>query len=243
MLDTNCKKAAVMEASAWSENDQTIPNRSRNKTETIARVIEATKIIILRDGISGLKINKIQRESGRSKGMIYEYFGNIQGLIRATIQQSDPWLMYKDNLHEILKTHKDNFGRDLPATLLKDHFANYIKDPMSQAINLLELTKKDDEVLRELSELRERIAENVFSISDSHFSNSSISIRMITALLAAGINYMVLHKQSNGSTFCGMDIEKSSDRIILDQTIDQIISWAYERVEQEMTDGKGANYE
>lgn len=198
-----------------------------NKEGTKTAILHAATEIIKRDGLDGLRINKVELESRRSKKMVYEYFGNMQGLLKQILVANDPWLHYKDRVADLLPFHANNFAEDLLTLMLESHIANYSADTFAQIISKMELTSSDN-IFKELSDSREDLAHKIFALTDEHFKNGPVNIRMVCALLIGGINYMVLHRNNNGSTFCGMDIIVENQRQTLTATVKQILSWAYE---------------
>ncbi|WP_312352557.1 TetR/AcrR family transcriptional regulator [Sphingobacterium siyangense] len=203
--------------------------QTRNKNLTMELFREAAKRIVSHKGVSALRINSLQKEAGKSKSLIYSYFGGISGVLREVLETNDVWLSYYSKLREILSKRYDDHGKDLVITMLKQHLHKFSDDKLAQEVSLLELTSKDDTVLKELSESREFLGDRIFHISEEYFSKGTVSIRMVLALLIGGINYMVLHANSNGSTLCGLNIHTSSDFDLMGKTLEQIISWAYEK--------------
>lgn len=202
--------------------------QTRNKAKTIELFREAAKRILSRGGVKALGINSLQKEAGKSKSLIYSYFGGITGVLRDALDTNDVWLSYYNKIRDIISQPHEDHGRSLAETLLKEHLDRFFQDSLAQEISLLELSSKGDTMLKELSESREYLGNKLFNISDKHFSNGNVSIRMVFALLIGGINYMVLHANSNGSTFCGVDIHTQEDLELMNKTLEQIVAWAYE---------------
>lgn len=202
---------------------------TRNKPETIRLFKEAAQRLLAHGGIKALGINSLEREAGKSKSLIYAYFGGISGVLREALDSNDVWLAYSGQIREILAQSHDDDGKGLAVMMVKEHFSKFSKDRLAQEVSLLELSSKGDNMLKELSESREQLGERLFTISEKHFAKGNVSIRMILALLIGGINYMVLHANSNGSTFCGTNIRLKEDEFLMYQTLEQVVSWAYER--------------
>lgn len=222
-----------------SKKDRSItgnPNK-RNKTVTMQLFKDAALEIIRKEGFEQLRVNKLERKVGKSKRLLYDYFGGIEGLLKEILYDTDPWLSYNKHVAQILKLHRNNKGKDLAGILLKNHLVYFSSDKLAQQISLLELTKKGNRVLRDLSNSRERLGDKLFSISNEHFDNTKVDIRFVMALLIGGINYMTLHKETNGSSFCGTDIKNERDFKKLCETLDQISKWAYENAHKELQIG------
>ncbi|MBE9599829.1 TetR/AcrR family transcriptional regulator [Pedobacter sp. MC2016-24] len=206
------------------------PRQSRNIAATKQRFLDATGEIIQESGIKALRINQIAKRAGRNKRLIYEYFENLEGLIRVYFEQNDYWLSYAEKIEDLLDSHMHDNGRELSSLLLKNHFQNFMSNKLLQQVSIMELTG-NSKLLYELSNSRELLGERFFSLSADLFRNTGIDIRVIEALLIGGINYMVLHSISNGSTFCGIDIRAEEGKNALRKTLHQITTWAYEEAE------------
>lgn len=64
----------------------------RNEADKRARLIRAVGELLAEQGYEGLGLNRIALRSGVSKPMVYRYFGGLNGLLKAYIEQADVWL-------------------------------------------------------------------------------------------------------------------------------------------------------
>lgn len=200
----------------------------RNKQETINLFRQAAERLLSQGGIKALKVNTLQKASGKSKSLIYDYFGGIAGVLRDVLENNDIWLPSHETIKDIVSKEYRDHGKALGILLLKDHFSKFSKDELAKEISLLELSKNGNKTIMELLESREYLGDQLFSVSESYFSEGVVSIRMVIALLVGGINYLILHADSSENTFCGIDI-KSADHIeLMNKTLEQIVTWAYE---------------
>lgn len=202
--------------------------RIRSKELTKQRFLQAVGSLIKQDGMKGLTTRKIAAVAGHSTHLIYDYFGSLDNLISEFLHKSDHWLSYGERMDKIRTDHTGNHGRELAALMLKNHLYSFYSDGLSQEVSLMELANKNNELLIGLHRLRERVGDKVFAIFEGYFQGTEVNIRMIEALLIGGINYLVLHSGSIGTTFCGIDINKEQDRRELGATLEQITRWAYD---------------
>jgi len=206
--------------------------QKRDKIATMKLFQDAALEIIKNEGIEKLKINRLERKTGKSKRLVYAYFGGLDGLLEAVLKSNDPWLGYTQNIASILKLHKGNMGEDLAGILLKNHLVNFYSDGFAQQVSLLELSKKDDPALSSLTRSREELGNRLFAIAERHFEGTDVDIRFVMAILIGGINYLTLHKMANGSTFCGTNIERTEDFGKLCNALEQIVRWAYQNAKK-----------
>ena len=55
---------------------------------TEQKIIDAFETVLHRDGIQQIGVNAIIKEAGVGKGLIYDYFGGLSGLIDAWVARS-----------------------------------------------------------------------------------------------------------------------------------------------------------
>lgn len=63
----------------------------RNKQKTKEKILRAVGDILISKGFSHLKISNIAIEAHVDKKLIYEYFGNLDGLINVYLSSTDYW--------------------------------------------------------------------------------------------------------------------------------------------------------
>jgi AcrR family transcriptional regulator len=56
----------------------------KNRACTEQRLIDAVKCIVRKEGFNGLGVNKVAREAGVSKCLIYRYFGSFEHLLSSS---------------------------------------------------------------------------------------------------------------------------------------------------------------
>lgn len=200
----------------------------RDKERTKVKMIQAVGKVLLKKGYTGLNASAIAKEAGIDKSLVWTYFGSLDNLVEEYIAQRDFW-KYKaaDSINNML-TFKDGIKEEYMSGLLQFQFQALLDDEILQRIMLWGISEKKD-FLRHISDERELIGEEVFKIVDPQFKNSEIDIRGILAIIVAGIYYLVLHGKTNGSLFCGIDLNTTDGEIRIKESISQIISMAYKK--------------
>lgn len=61
-------------------------------------------------------------------------------------------------------------------------------------------------IMKEICEERELLSKHFFALSDQELQGKDIDLRAVSALLVAGIYYLVLHTKSTDTTFCEIDL-------------------------------------
>jgi len=200
----------------------------RDKERTKVKMIQAVGKVLLKKGYTGLNASSIAKEAGIDKSLVWTYFGSLDKLVEEYIAQRDFW-KYKaaDSINNML-TFKDGIKAEYMSCLLQFQFQSLLDDEILQRIMLWGISEKKD-FLRHISDERELIGEEVFKIVDPQFKDSNIDIRGILAILVAGIYYLVLHGKTNGSLFCGIDLNTADGEDRIKESISQIISMAFKK--------------
>lgn len=211
-----------------SKSRKRTSGKLRDKERTKVKMIQAVGKVLLKRGYTGLNASSIAKEAGIDKSLVWTYFGSLDKLVEEYIAQRDFW-KYKaaDSINNML-TFKDGIKAEYMSGLLQFQFQSLLDDEILQRIMLWGISEKKD-FLRHISDERELIGEEVFKIVDPQFKDSNIDIRGILAILVAGIYYLVLHGKTNGSLFCGIDLNTTDGEDRIKESISQIISMAYKK--------------
>ncbi|HZH72240.1 MAG TPA: TetR/AcrR family transcriptional regulator [Mariniphaga sp.] len=201
----------------------------REKTRTINKIISSVGKVLQKKGYSGLTIINIAAEAKVSPKLVYLYFGNIDNLIETFIKQRDFWNMAEKGVIEETLSDLDNVTKEDIVTLLQSQYNRLYKDKLFQKLIHWELGEHTP-TLRKIADTREEIGEKLFNVIEDDFVKKNIDIRSVLALQIAGIYYLVLHANTNGSTFCGVDINDEKDKDRITDAIDYIIHLLYAQV-------------
>lgn len=204
----------------------------RNKELTKLLILDAAREIISVEGIKKLGINKLAKAAGRSKRMIYDYFGGIEGVVYILVKETDHWLSYEDKIAETVSVIKEDQGREFISVAMKQHFYKFNSDPVLQELGLLVLSSEHS-FFNELARKKEHLADQLWEISDKYFKNTNVHFRAVCALLFGGINYMVLHSKTRKTPYCGIDINNFDHRAKLMKTIEHITNCVYDSVQKD----------
>ncbi|MEJ5055513.1 TetR/AcrR family transcriptional regulator [Sphingobacterium sp. MYb382] len=212
--------------------------QKRNKQLTIEHLKKTALTIIKKEGIKELRVNRLEKESGMSKRLVYDYFGSIENLLKIVLKENDPWQPYAILFEKIKLNHKITHGKELATILLKKQLSGLLQDRVMQEINLLALTNQESETLKKLSQGRNELVEKLFSLSTERFENTTIDFPVIFALLTAGINYLILYQNKQEESLFGIDLHDENSFQKLHNSIEQIMSLIYK--EANVQQGKPA---
>lgn len=200
----------------------------RNKERTKEKLIGAVGKLLKKHSFSGLNITKVAAMAKVDRRLIYDYFGGLEGLVRAYLEEKDYWKINSDDVGDIAKVNIADAGKTLAYQVLEQQFESLINSEEMRQIITWGLSEKL-QVLKELDLKRETVGDQLFSgITDEHFKNTDKNFRAIFALLMGGVYYLSLHAKMQENPFCGINIQQPSGKEEIKKAIRQIIDLTYE---------------
>lgn len=208
--------------------ESTGPIRDKSRTQT--RLINAVGEVLQQKGYNNLTPPNISKVSGIDKRLVWTYFGGMENLIEAFFQERDFWKVSSNNFIANLLHNPAEIGKDHISGLLNNQFDLLLEDEMLQKFIHWELGEKTP-LLRKIADEREEIGETLFNAIEPDFENSGVDLRAVLGILVGGIYYLSLHAKTNGSTFCGIDINEESGKKRIEEVIRFIVNMSYEKAE------------
>jgi len=200
----------------------------KDKEETKKKLVQATGEIFMTKGYFGLKASKIAYVAGVSKTLIYRYFGNVEELFKVYLSQKDFWISMEAHLLALMEAGKEDCGEGFAKRALHDQIEYLFQNKEMQQILRWQISEPNS-IARGLADSRERIGEELLGITEPHFKDSDVNFRAVLAVVLPGIYYLVLNAKANGSTFCGVDINKKEDMKLIQKAVSQLVEWSYEK--------------
>lgn len=201
----------------------------RDKARTYENMIDSVGVVLQNKGYKKLNGANIARQAKVNTGMIYINFGSIENLIEAYIKRIDFWTPESNaQIEEILTNRRRRSAADFH-TLLVNQLNSVHSNRNLQQVLLWELSEQN-EVLSKISREREELGEQLFQFVEDDFKDSGLDIRAILAILISGIYYSSIHATNNGSTFCGIDMNKQEGKQRFENALKQIINLCYDKI-------------
>jgi AcrR family transcriptional regulator len=202
--------------------------RQKDKERTKGRLVEAVGRVLEEQGYSALTPPNIAREAKLDKKLVWTYFGEPEKLLEEYILHKDFWKYAATNTITELLQEPQSIGKAEISSLLQNQFEVVSTDKSLQKILHWELGD-EREVLRKLADDREKIGEELFGSIMPEFEESKVDLRARLALLIGGIYYLSIHATSNGSNFCGIDINNPEGKERISKAIQDLVFEAYEK--------------
>lgn len=207
------------------------PSHRRNKELTKRSLIQAVGDIIDAEGYRGLGVNKIARTAGVDKQLIYRYFDSAEKLIEQYILEKDFWTTFSKQLQELPQDNSGENLQNLVKSILQNQYRFFQDAAEMQRLILWEITERTT-LMDGVSNAREVMGSEFLKLTDRHFHDSDINFRGISALLVAGIYYLVLHSKTNTSTFCGLNLKTKEGREEIIKSISKVIDLVFKDLKQ-----------
>ncbi|NGM74859.1 TetR/AcrR family transcriptional regulator [Sphingobacterium sp. SGL-16] len=194
-----------------------------DKEKTKQKLINAVGKVIVKEGFQNIRINKIERVSGVSKKAIYDYFGGLDGLVTAYLNQVDYWKELKIQKIEDNGADRKAFNEKALFEILKNNLEYFSNSEEMQKIVLWGLSEKNP-TIRVLTDQREVLGEKILQEAEESLKEKNIDVRATMAIFISAIYYMVLHSENNGSTMCGIDFSTQNGKDKILDTMQKLLS-------------------
>ena len=180
----------------------------RNRSQTEGRLRQAVEDLLVEGGFGALTPSAVARRAGVDKMLIYRYFGDLAGLVRAIAFAPD-----------FFPTFEDLCGNDSVAALLAlsvgaraarilDRNARALMDrPVVLELMIWELVERN-ELTAIMEEARESLGLRLLAELFPDVADKS-RLRAMSAVLSAGVAYLALRRRKI-RWFSGVDL-KSDD--------------------------------
>ncbi|MBD1385047.1 TetR/AcrR family transcriptional regulator [Mucilaginibacter rigui] len=199
----------------------------RNKQRTKENLIKAVGQLLQDDGFSGITISKVADKAKMDRKLIYNYFGNLEGLIKGYLESRDYWKINPDDIEGIIQSTQKDSGKSLAYQVLEHQFDSLLSNEEVRRIITWGLSEKST-LLKELDLRRENTGEQILkAVFDEHFKERATHFRAVYGLLMGGIYYLTLHAKMQENTFCGIDFQQRSGQEELKKAVKQIIDMLY----------------
>jgi len=200
----------------------------KNKELTKKKLVEAVGEIIKTEGFAALKsATKVAKTAGVDRKLIGRYFGGLNQLIEVYVVENDYWLLFTEQINELLNSNNFAGSKDLITSILQNQFTYFSSDKNMQRLILWELTASSP-LMKSIHNARESMGQKLLEKTDEHFNGTNVNFRAIGALLVGGIYYTILHTIYNGSKFSDLDINSTEGQGQILNAIEQIVGWAYQ---------------
>lgn len=193
--------------------------------QTEKNIIDAVSSIILTEGFSRLGINRIAREAGCDKVLIYRYFGGFEGLIASWAKENDYYSFAIDTFKEKINSSADM--RSVAKEVLVQQLRFIRKSRMMQELILWELS--GNATFDYIRETREKNGHQIQQMIERKLGVTDSNARYYITILMAAINYLVLFSRIS-DMYNGVDFSSEDTWPKIESTICNYIDMMFDSI-------------
>ena len=172
--------------------------KTRDRSATSKRLVEAVETLLAREGFRGLGINALAREAGVDKVLIYRYFGGLSQLIAAYAEEGDLWWIPAEIIGPDLPPPEDDTLSGWLTLVLQRHMAALKRRPLTVEILAWGLVERNA-LTEALNRVQERRGQEVLAHIFERFPPADWHRAVAwMALLGAATDFLVLRAQTAG---------------------------------------------
>ena len=198
-----------------------------DKEKSKQRLIEAVGTVIKAKGYTGLSASNISRAAGLDRRLITLYFGTLDTLIETYVRVKDFWLIPSKTEISMISDNSSGNTRQILDDLLQKQLDYFLNDEEMQKIVLWQISQRT-QIMKEVCDERELLSQQFFALSDRELKGREIDLRAVSALMVAGIYYLILHAKSTDSLFCEINLSTSDGMERIKKAISLILKKTYE---------------
>ncbi len=195
------------------------------KEETKARMVNAVGKLLSENGFKGLGVNKVAREAGVDKVLVYRYFNGLPGLVAAFSRTVDFW----PGVDELMGPNPENVKAMAPDAQVAHFFKAYAvalrKRPVTQDILAWELLEKN-ELSEQLEYIRVRTILEFFEALDRMPDDPILS--SIVILMGGAVNHLIIKSRIH-PVVGGIDMRTTEGWESIEQGIDLLLKGIFTR--------------
>jgi len=161
--------------------------RRKSRVKTERAIVGALERLLTNHGFEGLGVNAVAQAAGVSKELIYRYFGGLEGLILAWVEERDYWSMRGVDA-ELKKLGASADAKSMMRESLKAFLRDLRSKPQIQEIRRWEIHSRSP-MARRIARRREEAGRRFISRVPK---DSERDVAAIYGVLQAGLCYLVL---------------------------------------------------
>jgi AcrR family transcriptional regulator len=177
-----------------------------NRTDTTERILDALEQQLAEQGLDGASITQIAQKANVSKVLIYQYFGNLEGLMTHYVQTGRLIPKFSENwLKQIQPSRAEELGPIWSCNAL--HIFRKFRASRS-AREVLKATVKENDSLADT--VSKTLDNELTKLVDQLSFVKGPDYQAISAVLLGGLSYLTIQSQQD-RTVIGLDMRSEAD--------------------------------
>lgn len=192
---------------------------------TKRKLITAVGNLLAKEGFKGLGVNKVARQAGVDKVLVYRYFNGLPGLVGAYSQTVDFW----PGVDEIMGDDPNRVKAMAPdqqvAHFFKSFAAALRKRPVTQDILAWELLERN-ELSLQLEDIRVKTILEYFDCLESIPDDNNLSALVV--LMSGAVNHLIVKSRIHPCVG-GIDLTSENGWDSINKGIDLLLKGIFTR--------------
>jgi AcrR family transcriptional regulator len=198
--------------------------RSRNRSATEGRILEAAQAILVEHGPSGFGINAVARRADVDKQLIYRYFGGMEGLLAALGERLAAW--WQDRLLDGAPARPPpSYGQLIE--LLAVRLLHVMRaEPVARQSALWELSDASGAVASLAAARSRALGAWIAQARGNLRPPEGVDAPAVNAMIVSGISYLVLASRTS-DTVIGLDTRDDATWTRLEGAVRHLVRGAF----------------
>lgn len=194
------------------------------KEQTKEQLVSSVGKVLARDGFKGLGVNKVAREAGVDKVLIYRYFDGLPNLVLEYSTTCDFWPTAK----ELLGSEPERMKALSPDRQVAEFFKSFVvalrNRPVTLDILAWEVLERN-ELTKQLEDIRIRTVLEYFEFLEDVPDDENLTA--IIAIMSGAITHLLIKSRITGSVG-GIDIEKDDGWERINRAIELLLKGIFD---------------
>lgn len=203
---------------------------ARDKEETKQKLIDAVGRIVVRDGFQSVGINAVAKEAAVDKVLIYRYFGDIDGLLKAFESQKDYFVNITNSLGSYDSINSIEAFLDVIKKIYIGQLREIMKNRELKEMLLWELNHKNI-VTGSVAADRENLAVSFVEAMQDKFDFGEMDLNGVLSILAASVYYLTIRSKTV-DVFTGVDLTSNEGWERIEKSIEFILDSVMKNISQ-----------
>ena len=179
--------------------------KGRLKREaTEAEIINAFDRVVRRDGLRNVGVNTVIKEAGIGKGLLYNYFGGLPGLVAAWGETQSIWPQREDLLGRFAGDSLPQDPKELVKTIILNHAASLKNHPYRVEL-LADEIMNPTAISDALSTIRDQLGREHQAILEDLPAMNDPEIRSLLMVMMAAASFLSM-RAAKDSEFMGQSL-------------------------------------
>ena len=203
--------------------DRPQKGKGRLKREaTEAEIINAFDRVVRRDGLRNVGVNTVIKEAGIGKGLLYNYFGGLPGLVKAWGETKRIWPSREDLLGRYAESAAPDDPLELIRTVILNH-ANSLKEHPLRVELLADEIMNPTAISDSLSAIRDQLGKEHQAIFQDLPAMKDFDTRSLLMVMMAAASFVSM-RAAKDSDFMGEPVHSDSGWQQMVQRLERIVS-------------------